>query len=226
MNSNMSNSSIDTNKTAIQAVNSSAEGWGVNPLPSLTYLKNGTFKAADNSTFTRAHTTAVGNVALVPFIYMLMSLAIILVMIHKSISWIRGISSGRYKWEPELRSEYLNTRMFESQLRRWYPKNAAMMGMSFDETVARSSGMEAEDIIQCGQLIRAKFRLDLQVYNLRDAREVDRPIVESMKKRSEGAMSEIRNTTARWKAARTQWSAEEWDVVKEIHDVAQTLGTK
>jgi hypothetical protein len=223
----MSNNSIDTNKTAIQAVNSSVGDWGVDPLPSLTYLKNGTFKAADNSTFTRAHATTVGSVALVPFIYMLMSLAIILIMIPKSVSWVRGISSSaRYKWEPEPRPGFLSARRFEAQLRRWYPRDASLQTMSFDETVARSSGAQAQDVRECGELIRTKFRLDLKVYNLRDAKAVDRPIVEGMRKRSEGAMAEIKRTTAGWNAARRQWSAEEWDVVKEIHEVVQALGAR
>jgi len=223
----MSNASIDPNKTAILAVNSSAGDWGVDPLPPLTYLKNGTFRAADNSTFTRTHTTAVGSVALVSFIYMLMSLAIILVMVIKSVSWIRGASpSTKYKWEPEPRPGFLSARKFEAQLRRWYPRDASLQTMSFDETVAHSSGAQAQDVRECGELIRTKFRLDLKVYNLRDARVVDRPIVEDMRKRSEGAMADIRRATAGWNAARRQWSAEEWEVVKQIHEVVQALGTR
>jgi hypothetical protein len=75
-------------------------------------------------------------------------------------------------------------------------------------------------------LIRTKFQLDLKAYDLRDARAVDRPIVEDMKRRSEGAMAEIRRITAGWNAARRQWSAEEWDVVREIHEVVQALGAR
>ena len=95
--------------------------------------------------------------------------------------------------------------------------------MSFDETVVRNSGTQAQDVRECGVLIRTKFRLDLKVYNLRHARAVDRPIVDDMRNKSEGAVVDIRRVTAGWNAARREWSEEEWEIVREIHKVAQTL---
>lgn len=145
-------------------------------------------------------------------------------MIPESLEWVRSVSGKPSKWEPGIGASGLTPRKFEKQLKRPYSVvDQALQSLSQAETVYRNAGTESRDIRECQELIRAKFGLDIEVYNLRDARRVDRHIVEDKKRRSEGALKDVKKITQGWRAARNQWSEEEYKLVVQIQETVQRL---
>lgn len=217
----------DPNLSALENVNNTVSEWRIDPLPAnITVVKgNITSGIYPNTTIIhRISSTSVGSVPLVPFIYLMMSILVILLMIPTFVEWVRSLASKPHRWEPDLGHSTLTERAFERKLLRYYHRpNQTLQSQA--ETVMRKQGTESEDIRACQELIRAKFGLEIQIWNLRDATFVHRPIVEDMKRRAQGAMSDIVKITEAWRGAEDQWDEAEWKLVEEIHRRVRALNT-
>jgi hypothetical protein len=205
--------------SALENVNDTVSEWRIDHLPSNVTIVgyNITSGAYPNITIiSRMNPTSVGSAPLIPFIYLMMSIIIILVMMTTSVEWVRSLTSRRHRWEPEIGHSALTERNFEQKFLRFYSSQERSQ-QSQAEIVMRKQGTESEDIQACQRLIRAKFRLETQIWSLRDAIFVHRPAVEDMKRRAKGAMGEIMKTTEGWTRAKDQWDEAEWMLVEEIH---------
>ncbi len=148
-----------------------------------------------------------------------MSILIIIFMILPSSHFIITLTSSKpHKYEPILSPTKLTERRFARRLLIPYPSasRGTRGAISHAETVSRTGGTGSQDIRECGELIRGKFGLDIEIWNLRDVTLVNRPVVRDMVRRSDGAMEEIRRVVRGWEEKRGDWHAEEWEVVREI----------
>jgi hypothetical protein len=220
---------------AVKAINSSTSEWGLEPLPSsnITFingtLTNGTI--INNKVYNGVHIngttiverkepTMIGSVPLISFIYMIMSILIIGGMAFKFVKWVQAAAGAPPKYAPVLRPGLLPEREFERSIEKYYPQDPDTPPMpAYAETIEQDAkqGISSQDLRECRELIRVKFALDVDVYNLRDVAERYRPLVEEKMRRSEGAMIDIRKKINGWKAAKDQWTAEEWAKVEDLH---------
>jgi len=227
----------DTNLTlaAVNVINSSTTEWGLESLPSsnVTFingtLTNGTVingkpynGVGINGTtiIERIEPTMIGSVPLISFIYMIISILIIAGMSYKSVKWAQAAAGAPPKYAPILRPGLISEREFEKRLGMYYPKDPAKPPPpAYAETMERNGrkDINSQDLRECRELIRAKFALDVDVYNYQDVDARHRQTVEDKMKRSEGAMVDIRKQVESWRVAKDQWTAEEWPVVEELH---------
>ncbi|KAI9764969.1 MAG: hypothetical protein M1840_007891 [Geoglossum simile] len=193
----------------VAAVNATTREWRVDPLPPDSYI-------------TQGQSTTIGNISTVSFIYMLMSLLIVLLMLWPSIDWIGLVVQQKHPYKPP--DKILSTlppHAFRRRLSQLYPSNIRnpLLLDCFAETVPRPLGEKVtpQDLRECRELIRAKFALDVNIHNHRNAVHSRQP-VEEMKRKSVGALGDIKMAVERWvERGKGEWSKEEWKIVKEIH---------
>jgi hypothetical protein len=219
---------------AVQIINSSTIEWGLEPLPSsnITFingtLTNGT--VINNRVYNGIHIngttiiereepTMIGSVPLISFIYIIMSILVIGGMAFKSVKWAQAALGAPPKHAPNLRLGLLPEREFEKSLEKHYPPDPPVSPTpAYAETIKRdpNQGINSQDLRECRELIRAKFALDVDVYNLRDVDTRHMALVQDKMRRSEGAMIDIQKLVRGWREAKDQWTAEEWEKVEEI----------
>jgi hypothetical protein len=226
--------------SAGDAANATTGEWRFEPLPSnLTFvngtLKNGTLVngmiyngSAINGTIIieRLSSTTVGSVQLASFIYIIMSILIVLMMLPNSVKWIRAASGHSHRFLPLVATPEFRESLFRSQISAYYPSAIVINPVdSYAEAVAHkpTSSVTPEELRKCRQLLRGKYSLDCQIVNLRHVFEPNRHIVEGMKKRSNGACYDLKRMVSGWMQAQGQWSAEEWELVKKISERVSSI---
>jgi len=90
---------------------------------------------------------------------------------------------------------------------------------SHADTITRQSGQgtSSEDLYDLRNLIRGKYSLDIEIWSLRDVHTANQYLVEERKKRSDGALDEIRKAVETWKGHEHRWTEEEMPYVEEIY---------
>ncbi|KAH8676468.1 hypothetical protein BGZ60DRAFT_402680 [Tricladium varicosporioides] len=162
----------------------------------------------------------IGTVPLTSFIYMIMSILIICGMTFNFVKWTQAATGAPLKYAPVLRPGLLPERDFEKILEEYYPRDPDTPPTpAYAETIEHDTkkGISSQDLRECRELIRAKFALDVDVYNLQDVDEMHWSTVEDKVQRSKGAMIDIRKKINAWKTAKDQWTAVEWAMVEELH---------
>jgi hypothetical protein len=224
------------NLSAIDAINSTTREFRVSYLPSSLYVYTGTlanYTVIDNQVYNgsassingttlirRFPSTTIGTISIASFIYMMISLITIAIMVPPSLSFIRAITAqDTFRYSP---AATMTDREFRRLLLPHYPDAPPP---SYAETVPRKQGADVTpaDLQECRKLIRAKYKLDVSIYNHRDVLAVNRYIVDDMRRRSAGASVDIRRTIMGWMDAKAQWSGEEWKMVVEIWKNIQGL---
>jgi len=217
----------------INAINTTTGDFRFESLPSnLTFingtLNNGTFVngriyngSAINGTtvIERLSLTAVGSVPLASFIYIIMSVVIILMLLPSAIKWIQAASGENHRYMPFVATSTFPEKVFRSQLLRSYPPVPHTKPLdSYAEEVNRTpSGLvTAEKLRKFRELLRRKYSLDCEIVNLRYVYEANRHIVEGMKKRSDGAVYDLQRMVKDWVQAKEQWSEDERALVEKI----------
>ncbi|KAH7330477.1 hypothetical protein BKA65DRAFT_509470 [Rhexocercosporidium sp. MPI-PUGE-AT-0058] len=167
---------------------------------------------------TRMNSTNVGSVPLMSFIYLLMSIVIVAVMFEQVSQWALGLHhSNATPYKSTLSSSNLTEKQFARQLKALYRHNEKGIWVSSEtETVDKIGGTGSRDIRRCAELIRAKFGLDIDVYNLRDVTRANIPVKLEKERQSEGAMADLKTMVRGWVEKKANWSDEEWKIVEEI----------
>jgi hypothetical protein len=219
--------------SAIDAANATTEAWRFDPFPAnLTFvngtLKNGTLihgiiyngSAINGTTIIERHVlTSIGSIQLASFIYLIMSMVIVLAMLPGSVKWIQAASGHYHRFEPTVSTPEYPERIFTGQLMRYYPPlSDTDPPPSYAEVVNHtpSGSVTPEELRKGRQLLRAKYSLDCQIIGLKHVFESDRHIVEKATRQSQGAYSDLQRMAAGWVNARNQWTAEEFRLVTEI----------
>jgi hypothetical protein len=215
--------------------NSSASGWGFGPLPPNITFVNGTmngtiisgrlYNGSDSSIMTNdtiiIHTlnsNTIGSVSLSSFIYIIMSCIIIIAMLPNGLLLIRAASNHNRVHNSATHPTYTE-RMFQKDLQRCYPATPLTRPQpSYPELVDKmiNGRISHKDIEWCKTLLRGKYALDCQTLGLRHVYKSNRRIVDGMEARSAGAVQELHGIANTWMSAKDQWSAEEWELVKQI----------
>jgi hypothetical protein len=230
--------------SAIQAVNGTTDQWRVDPLPGNLTAINGTLSNGTlingnvyhdgdilgTTVIERVQPSTFGSLTVVSFIYMLMSLLIILFLAAGFTKFVR-VALGQRQYEytlflPTTATGALTAREFDKQLRRFYPSRSPNVPPpSYAETRPRhpNGDFSSQGLREFRELIRAKYAMDVQVWNFRDAHPLNEPIVAEWRKRSRGATLDMMETVAKWTASREQWSVDEWEQVREIYLRIQQL---
>jgi hypothetical protein len=221
--------------SAGDAVNATTEAWRFEPLKSNFTFANGTLEGAINGTINGTtiintlSSTTVGSIQLASFIYIIMSVVIIVMLLPCSVKWIQAASGGGHRFVPLVAMPEFPERIFKSQLRRYYPPLPDAKPIdSYAEAVDHTPTgvVTPEELRKCRKLLRGKYSLDCQIFNLRHVYEPNRHIVENMKRRSDGACSDLHRMVSGWKQARDQWSAEERKLLTEISERISSIKPK
>jgi hypothetical protein len=178
----------------------------------------------------RFPSTNLGNISMISFIYMIISVGIIGLMAFPFVQWIQKLTShissrGRLKNPQPLQAFFLSENRFERRLREIYPTRNQQPQHSYAEKVPRKPGgtVTSQDLRECRELIRSKYALDVWVYNARGARVQNRPIVDEKRRQSAGALVDIQRVVKGWVEAEAQWSTEERKMVQAIYKRIQEL---
>ncbi|KAF2192230.1 hypothetical protein K469DRAFT_716740 [Zopfia rhizophila CBS 207.26] len=233
----------------LQAVNTTIESWTLSPLPSNATLINSTlvngttlFGCVYNGTtwlgeeclaifnntlvIERGQGPSVGSISLVSFIYMIMSLIIIITQIPALWDFTTALAGRPHRYKPGSAGTTFSERDFKKALLTHYPPAPIVPPLpSHLELLSHNPGenITSQQLRDFRSLIRAKYMLDVQAYNLRDVFHMDRPIVDDMHRRSRGALEDMKRTVQEWVNEKEQWSAEEWRMVEEICRRVQEL---
>jgi hypothetical protein len=242
--STMKNMASSAHLSPIDAVNLTTGEWRVGPLPwNLTVFNNSVPNntiingqvyngSAINGTtiIIRFPSTNLGNISMISFIYMIISVGIIGLMAFPFIRWIQELTShissrSRLNNLQPLQPCSLSKRRFERRLREIYPPRDQQLQHSYSEKVPRKPGgtVTSQDLRECRELIRAKYALDVWLHNARDTRAQNRHILDERRRQSAGALVDIQTMVKGWVRANAQWSPEEWRRVQAIHERIQVL---
>ncbi|KAI9867896.1 MAG: hypothetical protein M1813_007718 [Trichoglossum hirsutum] len=193
----------------VAAVNATTHEWGLEALPTVRYIRQG-------------QSLAVGNISTVSFIYLMLSFLIVLLVSLPFIDWIKRAIKLEHPYKPPDRViPTLPPQAFRIRLSKIYPPitRSPFLEKSYAETIPRQpeDKITSQDLRECRELIRAKFALDVDIYNHRDSSH-SRDFVEDMKRRSVGALGDIKTMVEEWeRRKRGEWSREERKLVREIH---------
>jgi hypothetical protein len=76
--------------------------------------------------------------------------------------------------------------------------------------------VQAEEIRELRDLIRKRYALDIEIWDLRDVRPRDRPIVEAKMRRSDAMLQQIYLTICEWDRPDAFHSQRDWIKLQEI----------
>jgi len=236
---------MNSTLSLLAVVNATTESWGVEPLPANVAYINGTLTNGTilggcvyngttwngtcfNNTVIvqRVQSDNVGSVSLISFIYMIMSLLIIIAMIPGLIDFIKAVTGHPHPYQPNVSTSTFTERDLKKHLLRHYPPDPEIPPLpSYLEVVHQKPGdkISAQKLRECRELIRAKYALDVEAYSLRDVHYLNQHIVDDKKRRSKGALEDIKRTIEEWTAVKDQWSPEEWKQVEMICKRIQIL---
>jgi hypothetical protein len=83
------------------------------------------------------------------------------------------------------------------------------------EEIFGNQGAASEDVRACAELIRARFRLEIEIYTSMNVVKV--AILEGKKEESKNTLLEIDKMIRRWQFLKSQWSEKEWLLVEAIN---------
>lgn len=216
-------STIDSSGLSpLDAVKATTGEWGLEPLPSGLYAQNGSANSDDPNLIELVQSPTVGSISTVSFIYLIMSILIILIMLRPSIDWVWAVTGSSTHHS----SSELSERQLRKQIMRHYPPPPKSPPLrSYAETVAREPGraITSQDLRECRELIRETYALDVEKYNLRDVHDLNRHILDDKIRRSAGALVDIKRIVKGWVEAKEQWLEAEWRQVEEINRRIQSL---
>lgn len=82
------------------------------------------------------------------------------------------------------------------------------------EEIFGNQGAAPEDVRACAELIRKRYRLQIEIYTARHAINVE--LLERKKDQAKNTLQEIQKMTRRWQFLRSQWTDTEWVIVEDI----------
>jgi len=237
---------MQANISVLELVNSTTGFWRFEPLPAENIavidggLKNGTIingflyngtafngTALENTTVIElVQASQYGGASLMTIIYLIMSIVVIPATIWCSWGTIKPLIRKRLQGDPVVSESTFTERDLNNGLARHYPPDPkGRLLPSHLELVHRKPGGEitSQDLRQCRELIRAKYALDVEAYSQKDVHVLNRHIVEDKKRRSKGALDDIKEIVSDWKNSQDQWEPHEWVHVEDIFRRIQLL---
>jgi hypothetical protein len=80
----------------------------------------------------------------------------------------------------------------------------------------KAKQVSPEKLRELRDLIRLRYELDVQIWNLRGVRKPDRPIVEEKMEKADSVLQAIEDTIRSWEDTRSSWTQEEWDKIGDV----------
>ena len=227
----------------LDIVNRTTSQYRVRPLPSNVFPVNATngknvTAVPGQAVVALNQTTAIGSLPIVAFIYLIMSLAIILLMTYPFARWTIDATVGRSLngfGRSRQRARPLSEREVQQRLERYYPRHGgASLLASYAETIEPEYGsggdVTAADLKACRELMRSKYKLDVEIWNLGDVNVEFRSVVDDLKRRSDATLDEIQRIVSRWRGPRyaadvpgPRWTQDEEKLVREIQERVQSI---
>jgi hypothetical protein len=88
--------------------------------------------------------------------------------------------------------------------------------LDLPETPKQPTLVSPNSLFRLRELIRVKYALDIEIWNLRGTRMKDRPFVEVKMERADAVLSEIITTVQAWEGTEKSWTEDEWEKAKEL----------
>jgi len=88
---------------------------------------------------------------------------------------------------------------------------------NYREDLSKAS-VKAKMVVECSDLLREKYELDIRIWGMQDCEDDDIPERESLQRKSDAMFREIRKIVHHWKSPSSQnkWTVEEWEYIKDI----------
>lgn len=218
----------------VDAINSSTFQWGLHPLPTNltifnssvpnnTYINGQLYNGSDINGTTVVvcfPSTTIGNMDTISFIYLIISLTILIIMIYPFVYLLRALfdpnSSGLPNRLPPVfrQRSAVSQRQFGKRLRSLYKR---VVQRSYIEVVppGPDDKITAQDLRKCRELIRSRYKLDVKIYNSRNA--FDQNAVNELRRQAAGALADLHQMIQGWVDGRDRWEPEEWILVDKLH---------
>lgn len=90
-----------------------------------------------------------------------------------------------------------------------------------EEKLERMRQMSPETLRNLRELIRQKYELDVEIWDLRAVRKPDRWIVIEKMEKADAVLQEILTMVTAWEGTQQSWTGGEWERVQEIQDRLQ-----
>ncbi|KAN0073480.1 hypothetical protein V8E54_008700 [Elaphomyces granulatus] len=223
----------------IDAINSSTFDWGLQSLPTNltifnssvpnnTYINGQLYNGSDingTTVVVRFPSTTVGTLGTTAFVYLIMSLTILMLIILPLVGWLRALldlesSTYRNRLPPVFsQNPSVSERQFGRRLRRLYER---LLQRSYVEVVPPGphDRITPQELRDCRELIRSRYKLDIMIYN---ASEVyDQHAVDEQRRQAAGALADLHQMIQGWMDG-SDWQPEEWAMVEEIHGRIQRI---
>jgi hypothetical protein len=94
------------------------------------------------------------------------------------------------------------------------------------DTLAPGQKVKAEEIRGLGELIRTRYKLDVQIWSLRDVGSCDRHIVVDKMHRSDAALRKINSIIRTWDRRDAFELQEDWDKLQKIRKRIEASGKR
>lgn len=224
----------------IDAINSSTFDWGLQSLPTNltifnssvpnnTYINGQLYNGSDingTTVVVRFPSTTVGTISTTAFVYLIISLTILMLMIWPLVVWLRALldlesSTYRNRLPPVFSQNHsVSERQFGRRLRRLYEQ---LPQRSYVEVVppGPQDRITPQDLRDCRELIRSRYRLDIMIYNASEVH--DQSVVDEQRRQAAGALADLHQMIQGWVDGRDRWQPEEWAMVEEIHGRIQRI---
>src|SRR5215470_13430884 len=87
---------------------------------------------------------------------------------------------------------------------------------------------KAKMVVECSDLLREKYELDIRIWGMQDCEEDDILERESLQRKSDAMFRDIRKIVHHWKSPSSQnkWTAEEWEHIQEISKTIERYNSR
>jgi hypothetical protein len=85
-----------------------------------------------------------------------------------------------------------------------------------EDKMRRLKSVSPETLMELRELLRARYQLDVEIWNLRKVRRPDRPIVQAKMAKSDALLEKIRIIVKAWDGTESSWTPHEWKQAQEI----------
>jgi hypothetical protein len=217
------------NETSLQGVidsiDATAAFWRVSPLPDKDwYFINGSLPEDSDygnaTVFTWKPMTQLGSISVRSFVYLMISVVVILVLIFlPSCRHVAHLILGNdRRFGTDRTNSRISAHAFDRRLREIYPREPEGNAMpSYPEQLFHQPGRDvsAGDVRECQSMLRQIYGLKINAFNARDVRRGNQEIVTGWKTQATSGLKDLKEIVDRW-GQNTNWSARERTKVEEI----------
>jgi len=95
-----------------------------------------------------------------------------------------------------------------------------------EEAKKKARLVSPEKLRELRDHMRLRYALDVEIWNLRNVRGPDRPVVLEKMEKADAVLRTILETMNAWEDTRDSWTAEEWEKIAEVYERIRAPGKR